>query len=230
MTASAGLLPALVVFDLAGTTVRDDGQVPAAFTAALAGQGVHVTAQRIADVRGSSKKDAIRHFIPNAPDHAERVGEAYAAFQRGLSGLYEAGGVTAMPGATATFAWLRDRGVRIAFNTGFDRVITTLLLEGLRWSKGIADAVVCGDDVERGRPAPDLIRKAMALAGVDDPRRVANVGDTALDLLAGDAASVRWNIAVLSGAHDRARLEAAPHTCILESVARVHTLWSSPPA
>ena len=135
MTASAELLPGLVVFDLAGTTVRDDGQVPAAFTAALAGQGVRVSAQQIADVRGASKKDAIRHLIPKAQDHAERVEEAYAAFQRGLSGLYEAGGVTAMPGATATFAWLRDRGVRIAFNTGFDHVITTLLLEGLRLSR-----------------------------------------------------------------------------------------------
>ena len=33
----------LVDFDLAGTTVEDHGEVPAAFTAALAGHGIEVT-------------------------------------------------------------------------------------------------------------------------------------------------------------------------------------------
>ena len=220
-------LPALVVFDLAGTTVRDDGQVPAAFTAALAGHGIHVTPEQITGVRGSSKKDAIRFFVPPGPEHESRVEDAYSAFQAGLSRLYGHGGVLAVGGAEATFAWLRAGQVRIALNTGFDSTITGLLLSALGWS-WVADAVVCGDDVPRGRPAPDLILRAMELTGVRDPGRVANVGDTTLDLEAGHAAGVRFNVGVLSGAHGRGRLERAPHTHLLADVSELPSLWPGP--
>lgn len=217
-------LPSLVVFDLAGTTVRDQGQVPAAFAAALLEQGIEVTHEQIAGVRGSSKREAIRHFIPPGPGQARRAEEAYLSFQTSLSRSYGEGGVSPVRGAEATFAWLRARGVRIALNTGFDSAITGLLLTALRWSK-VADAVVCGDDVARGRPAPDLILRAMELTGMTNPGRVANVGDTILDLEAGSQAGVRFNVGVLSGAHDRGRLEKAPHTHLLPDVGELPSLW-----
>jgi phosphonatase-like hydrolase len=217
-------LPSLVVFDLAGTTVRDQGQVPAAFTAALLEQGIDVTPEQIAGVRGSSKREAIRHFIPPGPDQARRAEEAYLSFQACLRRLFREEGVSPVSGAEATFGWLRARGVRIALNTGFDSVITGLLLFALRWPK-VADAVVCGDDVPRGRPAPDLILRAMELTGVKDPALVVNVGDTTLDLEAGSQAGVRFNVGVLSGAHDRGRLEKAPHTHLLADVGELPSLW-----
>jgi phosphoglycolate phosphatase-like HAD superfamily hydrolase len=46
-----------------------------------------------------------------------------------------------------------------------------------------------------------------------------------LDLEAGHRAGVRWNVGVLSGAHDRKTLETAPHTHLLASVAEVPGLW-----
>jgi len=217
-------LPRVVVFDLAGTTVRDDGQVPAAFAAALSEQGIRVTPDQITGVRGASKMDAIRRLVPPGPEQPRRVEAAYLAFQSGLRRRYGDGGVSSVDGAEATFAWLRARDVRIAFNTGFDRAITDLLLAALRWSK-VADAVVCGDEVRRGRPAPDLIRRAMELTGVRDPGLVATVGDTTLDLEAGHAAGVRFNVGVLSGAHERGRLEKAPHTHLLADVSELPSLW-----
>ena len=107
----------------------------------------------------------------------------------------------------------------MALTTGFDRDIATLLLSLLGWTADTIDAVVCGDDVANGRPAPDLIRLAMKLTGVHDPLQVANVGDTTLDLESAARAGVRWNIGVLSGAHAREALERAPHTEIIQSVA-----------
>ena len=82
-----------------------------------------------------------------------------------------------------------------------------------------------GDDVAHGRPAPDLIRRAMADTGVPDAARVATVGDTTLDLEAGAAAAVGWNIGVLSGAHGRDALARSPHTHIVRSVADLRPLW-----
>ncbi len=91
----------------------------------------------------------------------------------------------------------------------------------------MVDAVVCGDDVSQGRPAPYLIIHAMEATGTTNVRRVANVGDTALDLKAGYNAGVGWNIGVLSGAHDRQLLERTPHTQLLPSVAALFSLWSA---
>ena len=98
------------------------------------------------------------------------------------------------------------------------------LMAALAWQDAV-DTVVCGDDVASGRPAPDLIHEAMANVGVTEPLQVATVGDTSLDLEAGAAAGVGWNIGVLSGAHGRDALERSPHTHILGSVADLRPLW-----
>ncbi|HVC19519.1 MAG TPA: phosphonatase-like hydrolase [Vicinamibacterales bacterium] len=215
----------LVVFDLAGTTVEDGGEVPAAFTAALRQFDIAVTADRLRAVRGASKRQAVLDLVPPGADRAARAERVYAAFCEDLAARYAAGGVRAIAGAIDAFAWLRDRGIRIALTTGFDRALTGLLLDALGWAGGTADAVICGDEVPQGRPAPYLIFRAMERTRTIDVRRVATVGDTALDLRAGWHAGVRWNVGVLSGAHDRRTLEAAPHTQLLPSVAQLPDLW-----
>ena len=69
-----------------------------------------------------------------------------------------------------------------------------------------------------------MIFAAMAAAGISEPRRVVNVGDTTRDLHAGAEAGVGANIGVLSGAHDRARLESAPYTHVIDSIEDLPTL------
>ena len=209
--------PALVIFDMAGTTVEDRGQVPSAFASTLAANGVVVSPEEVTRVRGASKRQAIRNLLPDADaDQADRI---YTEFRRTLAHSYTTGGVRAVPGAASLIQDLRARGIKVALTTGFDRDITTLLLSSLGWTRHTVDAVVCGDDVSNGRPAPDMILLAMKLSAVDDPAQVANVGDTTLDLESAARAGVKWNIGVLSGAHAREALERAPHTQIIESVA-----------
>jgi phosphoglycolate phosphatase-like HAD superfamily hydrolase len=87
--------------------------------------------------------------------------------------------------------------------------------------------VVCGDDVSQGRPAPYLIFRAMEATGARSVHQVAVVGDTTRDLQAGHNAGVRWNIGVLTGAHDRQTLQRAPHTHLLPSVAEVARVWEA---
>jgi phosphonatase-like hydrolase len=206
--------------------VRDDGQVPAAFAAALLTHGLEATAEQIRSVRGSSKREALRSFVPEAADGSCRLDDVYASFRRELAERYSSGGVHPVPGAEAAFAALRRRGVPVALNTGFDRETTSLLLDALGWTSGIVDAVVCGDDVPAGRPAPYLIFRAMEATGALRVRSVANVGDTALDLEAGFNAGTGWNIGVLSGAHDRETLGSAPHTHVISSVAALESVWA----
>ena len=217
----------LVIFDLAGTTVHDTGQVVAAFTTALAEHDISVTPDELSQVRGSSKRNAIRQFISEGPNQTEQADRVYAAFCQHLTERYTTEGVTPIEGAAEVFKWLKSLGIKIALNTGFDRDITTLLVSALGWHTGIVDAIVCGDEVRQGRPAPYLIFHAMEATGITSVHHVAAVGDTILDLQAGFHAGVRWNIGVLSGAHSRQLLELAPHTHLLQSIQELPTLWSA---
>jgi phosphonatase-like hydrolase len=217
--------PRLVVFDMAGTTVKGAGRVAEALVIALREHGIEVAPEQLGGVRGYSKREAVLNLIPEGADRGRRAEKVYNSFREHLARLYRAGGVEPVEGAEATFRWLKRRGVRAALNTGFDREITSLLISLLGWEREVVDVVVCGDDVGRGRPAPDLIFRAMEAAGVGEARQVMNVGDTMLDLQAGRNAGVRWNVGVLSGAHGRQLLEREPHTHLLDSVAGLPGLW-----
>ena len=213
----------LVVCDMAGTTVRDAGQVPQAFTSALAAHGIAVTPQAINSLRGASKRLAILNLVPEGVDRAARSEQVYATFVQHLAQVFN-GTVEPVPGAREAIDTLRSRGVRVALNTGFDRDTTDLLLDALRWREGVVDAVVCGDEVKAGRPAPYMIFHCMEATGVTDVHCVANAGDTVLDLQAGHRAGVALNIGVLSGAHGRDQMQEHPHTHLLNSVADLPAL------
>jgi phosphonatase-like hydrolase len=216
--------PRLVIFDMAGTTVEDRGEVPAAFQAALAEHGLSVSPEQINAIRGASKRQALLHLLPEGPDRQARAERAYASFKQQLAQRFSAG-VGTVPGTLQTFAWLREQDVKIALNTGFDREITELLLSALGWTAGLVDAVVCGDEVSMGRPAPYMIFRCLEKTQTLSTRHVAVVGDTALDLQAGDNAGAAWNIGVLSGAHSLEQLQRQPHTHLLGSVAELPALF-----
>jgi phosphonatase-like hydrolase len=212
---------ALVVFDLAGTTIRDSGHVASAVVAALMEQGIDVAETELAGVRGESKRQAIASFIPQGPNRASQANDAYASFCRHVTAAYRTTGVEPIDGAEAVFRELRSRSIRVAINTGFDRAIADVLLQAVRWDADAIDAIVYGDDVSHGRPAPFLIFRAMERTGVHSVHTVVSVGDTISDLHAGHNAGVRWNVGVLSGAHDRQTLSQAPHTHLIESIAEL---------
>ena len=224
--------PALVVFDLAGTTVRDRGDVPAAFRAALEADGTGIDAKTISEARGSSKRESIRRILSTRyPDLErrqleQRANAVYRVFRGTLMRSFLADADLAMPEALPVFERLRGRDIRLAINTGFDRDIADAILDATGWPPELFDAVVTADDVDEGRPSPDMILLSMESVGIRDAGHVAVVGDTRLDLEAGFNAGAEWCIGVLSGAHDRATLEQAPYTHIVDSVGDVPGLWS----
>lgn len=219
----------LVVFDVVGTTLRDSGQVAEAFRQTLAAHGVPLSAEELQPWRGAAKRRALAHFLERqfgtvTPD---RIEEVHAEFCDRLRRRFEVDRPLPIEGAGETFAWLRARGIRLAVTTGFDHAVADLLLGAIGWNPPAVDAVVCGDDVPHGRPAPYMIFRAMERTGVINVRRVVNVGDTVLDLESGWNAGVAQNIGVLSGAHLREQLLWAPHTHLLPSVADLPGLFQS---
>ena len=63
----------LVVFDLAGTTIKDPDHVASAFVAALAEQEIQVSEGDLSGVRGASKRQAIARFIGSIPGLPENI-------------------------------------------------------------------------------------------------------------------------------------------------------------
>lgn len=213
----------LVVFDMAGTTIEDAGQVPEAFTTVLRRRGMDISAEQLRAVRGASKRDAIRHFVRerHGGDVELLTESLFQEFRDHLAELLQSGGVRPIPGARESFDWLRSQNVRVALGTGFDRLTTDLIVEAVGWKEGVVDAIVCGDDVPQGRPAPYLIFRAMERTGTIDVRHVACVGDTVLDLQAGNNSGARHVIGVLTGAHGLEQLQRQSHTGLIASVAEL---------
>jgi phosphonatase-like hydrolase len=211
----------LVVFDMAGTTVRDPGAVNACFRAALAAEDIVAAPADVDAVMGLPKLEAFRRLVAAsaAPErYRPRLAALHADFVTRMRHYYATDpGVAEMPGAGAAFRRLRQRGIKVALNTGFSRDIAAVLLERLGWQQAV-DAVVCSDEVPRGRPHPDMILHLMAQLDIRDPRRVAKVGDTPVDLEEGTGAGCSLVIGVTNGTHTRAQLQPYPHTHLIDSL------------
>jgi phosphonatase-like hydrolase len=209
----------LVVLDMAGTTVRDDGVVDEAFVSALASVGIEPGSPRftsaevyVRDTMGQSKAEVFAALLD--PDEAARATDAFA---RAYEKIVAAGRVAPMDGALDVFATLREHDVKIALTTGFAPSTRDALIAALGWGEQV-DLALSPADCGRGRPEPDMIFGAMERLGVPDPGAVAVVGDTVSDLEAGTNAGARAVIGVLSGAHDRATLLTAPHTDLIDDI------------
>jgi phosphonatase-like hydrolase len=213
----------LVVFDMAGTTVRDDDAVNRCLRAALASGGVAVDMAAVNRVMGLPKLEAIRALLASAaapqPTSAPAVA-IHADFVDRMRVHYQSDpAVAAIDGAVEVFDAVRAAGAKVALDTGFDRAIADSVLARLGWSAGgVVDATVTSDEVTRGRPHPDMILSLMQTFGVPDAARVVKVGDTPADLLSGAAAGCGWNIGVTYGTHERSALEPYPHTHLIDDI------------
>jgi phosphonatase-like hydrolase len=220
----------LVIFDLAGTTVRDNGDIVGeCLRAALAQAGLETDPAAVKGVMGLPKPEAIRRLVAASPAHvklASRIAEIHADFAARMRQFYASDPFVAeIPGAAAAFARCRAGGIRVALDTGFSRDILDVVLARLGWRAGeTIDASLASDEVARGRPHPDLIHRLMEQLGVHDASRVAKVGDTPADLEEGTRAGCGLVIGVTQGSHTRGDLLTSPHTHLVETVREVPAL------
>ncbi len=211
----------LVVFDMAGTTVKDDDAVNRVFRAVMDSEGLTITPDDGNAVMGLPKAVSIRLLLEKyerTPD-AELIDRLHRRFIDQMLDHYRHTGVEAVAGAEATLEYLKSKGIAAYLDTGFSRNIADAILEKLRWrERGLIAGSVASDEVARGRPFPDMIAYAMRATGVEDPARVAKVGDTPSDLNQGRAARCGLVVGVLSGATERDELLKHPHNFVIPDV------------
>lgn len=135
-------------------------------------------------------------------DEFSAMRETYVTYQRSVHDRI----VRPFPGAIEVLSELRRRGVGLAIVTSKARGIARRTMEvcGL-WDR--VDVVVCGDEVERGKPDPEPVRRALHALGLEDRApQVLFVGDSPFDLRSGRAAGTR-TAAVEWGPHARSVLD-----------------------
>lgn len=221
----------LVVFDMAGTTVYDGDAVNVSLRAAIANAGVEVTRDEVNEVMGIAKPLAIKTLMERK---SADVGDVTAAlvekthddFLRRMIDYYKTDpAVREILGASDVFRMLKAAGIHVALDTGFSRPIADVILERLNWNDPmLIDVTVTPDEVERGRPHPDMIRYAMTRTGVASADSVAKVGDTPSDLHEGTNAGCALVIGVTEGSHTREQLQVHPHTHLIRTVAELPAL------
>ncbi|MFN8300521.1 MAG: phosphonatase-like hydrolase [Chitinophagales bacterium] len=219
----------LVVFDMAGTTVEDKDNVHQALINAFAKSGYFIMRDEANKVMGIPKPVAIREILQHQYHiknnlqqlidriHADFVSEMIAFYNTDPS-------VKPKVNAEETFKRLRQNGIKVCLDTGFSRDITNTILQRLGWTKNVIDHSVTSDEVANGRPAPDMIFKAMKDLGITSVQNVAKVGDTVSDLQEGTAAGCRFVVGITTGAFNRSELQVEKHTHLIDDLAQLPQL------
>ena len=127
----------LVIFDLGGTLIRDDGCVMRAFTGALKQHRIAHTRSALDKVRGMSKREVLQQFLGCGPTDPAALADLYQCFCERLADEYRRHGVHAIPGAINVLDAIRRLGLAVAVTTGFDRAVFRTVAGALGW----------GDDV-----------------------------------------------------------------------------------
>jgi phosphonatase-like hydrolase len=223
MKAAAGIQ--LVVCDMAGTTVRDEHEVESCFTKAAMETHLEMTPEEILAVQGWAKRNVFEVFwerqVGNRNDEwLGKVENSYTIFREILEDHYIKNPIYTTVGCIELFAFLKERKIPVALTTGFYRKVTNIILDKLGWLQSLnkqytgnatttIQASLASDEVEHGRPHPDMIFKAMQVLGIKDAKNVINIGDTPSDIQSGKNAGCRYSFCVGNGTHTAKQLQ--PH-------------------
>lgn len=178
--------PAAVLWDMDGTIVDTETHWIDAAAEILRAQGIDPRPADLAPLVGMALTDGAKLMR----DLGAR-GSIDELVQRQLelaTSNTAASGLRWRPGAVAMLAGLRASGIRLALVTMSYRSYAEAIIDAL--PAGTFDAVVTGDDVERGKPAPDAYLRAAELLGVV-PQACIAIEDSPIGLAAARAAGVR---------------------------------------
>lgn len=218
----------LAVFDMAGTTVDEGNVVYKTVQKVINDKGYPVSLEQVLKYgAGKEKHQAIVDVLTNCTQESkikEVAAEIFANFKPELKSAYENLDVQTFSGVKEMMETLRENGISVVLNTGYDRKTAQSLVDKLDWKLDRdIDGLVTADDVVNGRPNPDMIQKAMELCGIIDSAEVLKAGDSAIDIEEGKNANCGLTVGVLTGAQTAEQLQEANPDFILESLASLST-------
>ncbi len=218
----------MVVFDMAGTVVDEQNIVYKTLYKGISEAGFSTDLETVLlHGAGKDKLQAIIDVMTHLDGKADRdlARSIHRQFKENLAEAYRVLEVLPQPGTNETFQKLRAAGIKVVLNTGYDRATALSLIEKLNWKiDRDIDALVTASDVENGRPAPDMITRAMDQFGIADGGQVAKVGDSIIDIEEGQNADCKYTFGVTTGAHTRAQLLSAKPSYVIDRLVEILTI------
>ena len=217
----------LVVFDLMGTLVADDGVVAKAYRNALESVGLADTQLEDAELsvaanRGRPTLIVLTTVLGNAVQ-AEEATWAFDDFM-----LARANSLAPTSSAAALLDRLSQRKIAVGLTTSFSKEVREAVIAHQGWANLFAIQLAARGE-RRGHPAPDLLLEAILALRVDSVAQVAIIGDSAADLEAGNRAGAGLVIGLERPTSDAAgSLRDAPHTHLISSLSEVEPILDAP--
>ncbi len=226
----------LAVFDIAGTTVKDNGHVAAAFLTAFKKFNYRIPEEEVYTLMGFKKPEAIKmmleRYYPSAiSSNSNLVENIHTVFTEEMINFYEHDeSLQPMPDAEYVFSQAQKMEIKVALNTGFGKDITNTILKRLGWNHTeLINFVISSDEVKYGRPHPYMIQAAMVATGVTQSKQVAKIGDTEVDIAEGRSAGCGLVVAVTTGAYTKEQLKAYSPDAILNNLAELLPILKTAP-
>lgn len=222
----------MVVFDMAGTVVNEDNVVYKTLRTAINEAGFDVTLDQVLEQgAGKEKLQAIKSILNvyEGNNDDTLANTIYKSFIVQLADAYAKFDILPQNNADKLFTALKDRGILVVLNTGYNRETALSLIAKLGWEKGIDfDELVTATDVDKNRPNPDMIWFAMKQLGIGNGNEVVKVGDSVIDIEEGKNAGCVLNIGITTGAHTFTQLQTANPDHIIDDLIELLPIIDQP--
>lgn len=198
-----------VIFDLEGTLVDLFDYHVHAYDQLFYGKfGIHFQKEDLSSRYGMLPKDIVRDFLAS---HGMREQVDFARLAEEKQKLFRKisnNNVKVMPGTVKLLQQLKKSGFKIALGSSSPRRNVEFMLKvpGLY---GYFDAIVAGEDVENGKPAPDVFLEAAGRLGLK-PQECVVIGDSVHDSVGAAKAGMKAVIVANNEKPDQRIIDSKP--------------------
>ena len=199
----------MLICDMAGTTIQEKGIVYNSLYKTIKLIKPDLLRSDIYKFSGYNKNEVIKYFVNQQRIDSPQVviNNLSSEFNYFLKKEYQNNESVKLidPKLPVFFNVLRDTGIKICLNTGYNKEIQNLLIDNL----GLLDCIddyISSEEVDRGRPYPFMIERLMTRNNVEYPSEVIKIGDSIADIKEGKNAGCK-TVGVLSGVDSKALLQ-----------------------
>lgn len=147
-----------VIFDMDGVIFDTERVYLEIWKSVFEKYGYKMTKELYITVMGTGRKNVIKTFLENFGDDLP-IEKMYEEKDNQLFYIIENQGIPLKKGVKELFSMLKEKNYKIALATSAKRDRVEKQIKD-KWLKESFDAIVCGDDVEKGKPSPDIFLKA----------------------------------------------------------------------